>query len=187
YPSRRSWLHVTVRDAAGRTVFESGAVRADGSIAGNDGDADATRFEPHHRVIRSADDVQIYEAVMVDWRDRVTTGLSYGVRYVKDNRVPPRGFDKRSVDPDAGVYGDAAEDPDFQGGSDALLLDVELPGGGGPWRVEATLRYQPIGYRWARNLADYESFETERFVGWYDAMAGGSSTALARDEVTTGG
>ena len=29
--------------------------------------------------------------------------------------------------------------------------------------------------------------ETERFVGWYDAMAGGSSTALARDEVTTGG
>jgi len=32
YPSRRAWLHVTVRDRGGRVVFESGAVNPDGSI-----------------------------------------------------------------------------------------------------------------------------------------------------------
>src|SRR5438552_11898371 len=36
YPSRRAWLHVTVKDRGGRTVFESGALNPDGSIRGND-------------------------------------------------------------------------------------------------------------------------------------------------------
>src|SRR6202022_1729028 len=44
YPSRRVWLHVTVRDRNGQTIFESGALNSDGSIVGNDADADATRF-----------------------------------------------------------------------------------------------------------------------------------------------
>ncbi len=48
YPSRRAWLHVTVRDGSGRTVFESGAFQPNGSIGGNDNDADATKFEPHY-------------------------------------------------------------------------------------------------------------------------------------------
>lgn len=38
YPSRRAWIHLTVRDAGGAIVFESGALAADGSIAGNDND-----------------------------------------------------------------------------------------------------------------------------------------------------
>src|SRR6266545_2957325 len=38
YPSRRAWLHVTVKDRGGRTVFESGALNPDGSIRGNDND-----------------------------------------------------------------------------------------------------------------------------------------------------
>ena len=41
YPSRRTWLHVTVRDAKGAALFESGADAGDaGAIAGNDSDAD---------------------------------------------------------------------------------------------------------------------------------------------------
>ena len=53
YPSRRAWLHVVVRDRNGHTAFESGALRPDGSIEGNDNDADPARFEPHYREIKT--------------------------------------------------------------------------------------------------------------------------------------
>ena len=48
YPSRRSWLHLIVRDSDGRVMFESGALPPDGSIEGNDNDADPARFESHY-------------------------------------------------------------------------------------------------------------------------------------------
>ena len=82
YPSRRAWLRVAVTDAAGNTLFESGALRPDGSIAGNDNDEGGSRYEPHYATIDSADQVQIYESVMVDVRDEVTTGLLSGARYI---------------------------------------------------------------------------------------------------------
>ena len=66
YPSRRTWLHVIVRDARGATVFESGAIDENGSIAGNDSDADPKRFEPHYAEITRPDQVQIYEPILGD-------------------------------------------------------------------------------------------------------------------------
>jgi hypothetical protein len=74
YPSRRAWLHVVVRDANGRIVFESGAMNRDGSIQGNDNDADSARFEPHYSEIASSDQVQIYESILKDPAGHVTTG-----------------------------------------------------------------------------------------------------------------
>ena len=44
YPSRRVWLHVTVRNERGDAVFESGAFTTTGSIVGNDSDADPLRW-----------------------------------------------------------------------------------------------------------------------------------------------
>jgi hypothetical protein len=183
YPSRRAWLHITVKDGGGGTVFESGAFRADGSIEGNDNDVDGARYEPHHRVITTPDQVQIWESVMVDWRDRVTTGLSYGVRFVKDNRILPRGFGKGSSHQDVAVHGDAIADEDFTGGADDVLLRIPVSAEGGPFAVEVELWYQPIGYRWARSLGEYDSFESERFAGYYDAMAGGSAVVLEATSV----
>src|SRR5580765_2861329 len=91
YPSRRAWLHLTVRDRNGRTIFESGALNANGSIQGNDNDEDAGRFEPHYTEISRPDQVQIYETVMAGADGRLTTGLLTALRYVKDNRVLPHG------------------------------------------------------------------------------------------------
>ena len=96
YPSRRVWLHVTVRDGAGRKVFESGALRPDGSIQGNPNDADPATFEPHHDEIRANNQVQIYESILGDANGAATTGLLTAVRYLKDNRLLPHGFEKRS-------------------------------------------------------------------------------------------
>jgi hypothetical protein len=185
YPSRRAWLHVVVRDAADRVVFESGAVRPDGSIVGNDNDDDAARYEPHYEVVAAPDEVQIYESIMVDRRDAVTTGLLHGVRYVKDNRLLPRGFDKSTAGPDVAVQGRAAADADFVGGGDRVRYRVALPdGAAAPLRVEAELWYQPIAFRWAENLRGYATEETQRFGRYYAENAAGSATPLARAAAT---
>jgi hypothetical protein len=181
YPSRRAWLHLTVTDDAGRVVFESGAVRPDGSIVGNDNDSNASSYEPHYELIEQADQVQIYEPILVDSGDRVTTGLLSGVRYVKDNRILPPGFDKHTAAADIGVFGAAAGDDDFIAGGDRVRYRIPL-GGLSPWTVDVRLWYQTIGFRWAENLKRYDAAETNRFVSYYAENAAGSAVQLAAAE-----
>jgi len=179
YPSRRAWLHVTVRDRNGKTVFESGALDPDGAIRGNDNDADGSRFEPHYTEITRPDQVQIYETVMFGADEAVTTGLLTALRYVKDNRLLPHGFDKRTADKDVAVHGEAEQDADFAGGGDQIRYSIAVEDAQGPFRVEAELWYQPIAYRWAMNLKKYDAMEPRRFVGYYEEMASGSGVMLA--------
>jgi hypothetical protein len=180
YPSRRAWLHLVVRDGGGRIVFESGRVNTDGLIEGNDNDADAGRFEPHYTEIRSADQVQIYESILGDSGGRVTTGLLKAVNYLKDNRLLPRGFDKATAQPDIAVRGGAATDADFTGGSDRTGYSIDTAGASGPFAIDVELLYEPIGYRWADNLAQYPQDEPARFVKYYREMSAGAWTPLAR-------
>jgi hypothetical protein len=184
YPSRRAWLRFTLSDGAGRPLFSSGALRPDGSIDGNDNDRDPRAFEPHHRTIEAPEQVQIYESIMADARGLVTTGLLTAVRYVKDNRLLPRGFDKSAVVDDVAVRGEAKDDPDFQGGGDRVVYLPRLPpGSAGPFRIQVELLYQPIAFRWAHNLNGYRTApEPARFSRYYEAMASGSATTLARAE-----
>ena len=114
--------------------------------------------------------------------DLVTTGLLTGVRYVKDNRLLPRGFDNTTATWEVAVAGVASADPDFTGGGDQVRYTVDVSSGTGPFRVEAELWYQPIGFRWAQNLAGYDAFETRRFVQYYDTMSASSATVLATAE-----
>jgi hypothetical protein len=184
YPSRRAWLHVTARDAAGQVLFESGAVAPTGAIAGNANDEDGARYEPHYDEIRSADQVQIYESVMVDLKGTPTTGLLQGARYVKDNRLLPRGFDKSTASADVAVQGAATGDADFQSGGDRVRYAIDVSKGQGPVTLEAELRFQTISFRWARNLGTYAAAETKRFASYYASMAQGSSLAIARAAAT---
>jgi hypothetical protein len=178
YPSRRAWLHVRIEDPSGRIVFESGAPLATGAIAGNDNDADGAAFEPHHEEISRPDQVQIYEAVMLDAAGRVTTGLLSGLRYGKDNRLLPDGFDKSTADPDVAVLGSAAGDADFRGGGDRLRYRI-AGAPAGTLTVVVELLYQSIGYRWAANLRGRGAIETDRFVGYYEAMSHVTTATLA--------
>jgi len=179
YPSRRAWLHVAVRDRSGAIVFESGAVSPDGRIAGNDNDADAARFEPHYDEITAGDQVQVYEPILGDPAGAVTTGLLTAVSYLKDNRLLPRGFDKRTAPKDVAVHGAASADDDFAGGGDRIRYAMDLSGATGPFTVSVRLYYQSIGYRWAKNLAGRTDAESVRFTRYYDAMAAGSAVVLA--------
>lgn len=181
YPSRRAWLHVVVRDRDGRAIFESGALHADGSIEGNDNDADPRKFEPHYTVIEDPGQVEIYESIMQDANGRVTTGLLSGVSYAKDNRLLPSGFDKATADKDVQVVGGAAQDAGFTDKGHRLRYSVVTGNAPGPYRVEAELWYQPIGFRWANNLKKYNAAaEPKRFTGYYDAMAPGASVLLVK-------
>ncbi len=179
YPSRRVWLHVTVRDRGGKAVFNSGALNPNGSIEGNDNDADPARFEPHYSEITRPDQVQIYETVMTGSNGAVTTGLLNAVRYVKDNRLLPHGFDKRTAAAEIAVHGDAENDADFGAGGHTVRYSVPTGGAEGPFTVEAELWYQPIAYRWAMNLKPYDSMEPKRFVGYYESTAASSGVMLA--------
>jgi hypothetical protein len=184
YPSRRAWLHVVVRDGSGRVVFESGALDPSGAIAGNDNDGNAAAFEPHHAQITRSDQVQIYESVLADSTGAVTTGLLKAIRYAKDNRLLPQGFDKRTAGPDIAVHGEARADPDFLGGSDRVRYVVDVPQAIGELSVEATLLFQPIGFRWAENLRGYKAAEPQRFLGYFETLAASSATWLARATAT---
>ena len=180
YPARRAWLHVRVRDAAGRTVFESGAITRTGLIEGNDNDADPLKFEPHYTEIRQPDQVQIYESIMGDPEGRPTTGLLTALRYLKDNRLLPRGFDKATADQMVEVVGDARNDADFAAGGDRVRYSVDVGNGAGPFDVDVELRFQPIGFRWAHNLEPYDAMEPKRFVRYYESMGSDASQVVAK-------
>jgi hypothetical protein len=182
FPSRRAWLHVTVTDASGKVVFESGHLNADGSIAGNLNDTDPSRFSPHYITITAPDQVQIFEPILGDAQDHVTTALLTATHYLKDNRILPSGFDKTTASPDIAVKGKALDDPAFIGGT--ATTRYEIPATAGPFHVTAELQYQPIGFRWAHNLAPYKADEPQRFTQYFDQAAAKSSIVLAQAEAT---
>jgi hypothetical protein len=184
YPSRRVWLHLAVRDDAGSIVFDSGAFTPQGLITGNDNDEEPVAYEPHYLEITSPDQVQIYESIMVDRQGAVTTGLLSGVRYAKDNRLLPDGFDKTTAEPDISVHGAAATDPDFLAGGDRLRYRIPVAGSP-PLRVEVELLYQSIGYRWAQNLRQRPAPETDRFVRYYESMSHATVERLAHASAET--
>ena len=184
YPSRRLWLHVTVKNDRGETVFESGAFSGAGSIAGNDNDAGAQRFEPHYEQITAPDQVQIYESILGDVNGNVTTGLLSATQYLKDNRLLPRGFDKATASAEIAVHGGAGCDEDFAGGGDQVRYRIPVAANG-PLTVHVELRYQTIAYRWAQNLAAYNAPEPKRFVSYYSATAEGSSVVISDHELRT--
>ena len=184
FPSRRAWLHVVVTAGDGHIAFESGKLNADGSIAGNANDADPTRFSPHFTRITAADQVQIFEPILGDSQSRVTTGLLAATQYLKDNRILPAGFDKKTAPHDIAVEGEAASDPDFTAGSSTTHYSITTGGASGPLRVAVELVYQPVGYRWAHNLGSYQAAEPQRFVHYYEQAAAHSALDLAHAETT---
>jgi hypothetical protein len=170
FPARRAWLHVTVLDADGHTVYESGATTPDGAIVGNDNDESPGQYEPHYSEIGEPGQVQIYESILVDPEGNVTTVLLSGYGYAKDNRLLPAGFDKTTAHADFAPYGRVVSDDDFDGGEDRVLYSVDLGSAKGPFTVEVELLYQSIGYRWAENVRSYQAAETTRFLEYYQEV-----------------
>jgi hypothetical protein len=182
FPSRRAWLHVTVTADDGRILFESGKLHADGSIEGNVNDADPARYLPHFTKINSPNQVQIFEPILGDAAGHVTTGLLTATQYLKDNRILPAGFDKNTASADIAVHGEAAGDPAFKGGSNTTRYEIPASGASGHFKIAVELLYQPVGYRWACNLASFQAEETQKFVSYFEKAAPTSAVVLAHAE-----
>lgn len=169
FPSRRAWVHLTVTGSNGRVVFESGTPLEDGSIAGNAADENPGAFEPHYDRITEPSQVQIYEAIMADPEGNVTYTLLRGARYAKDNRLLPAGFDPATAPADVAVYGCAAQDRDFSGGTDRLTYVIETHDAEGPLTVTARLLYQTVSSRFVRDLRETATPAVARYGALHDA------------------
>ena len=168
YPSRRAYIHFVVWDANGNIVFESGKTNPDGSITGVDADADLTRYEPHYDEITSPDQVQVYEAIMGDTESNITYTLLRGASYLKDNRIPPLGFDKAAVPDDIRVAGAASSDNNFNNGNDVITYTLPIAQLGAV-SYSAELKYQSLAYGFIKDLLqDSDDPEVARFEKMYD-------------------
>ncbi len=171
YPSRRMWIHFKVTDSSNNVVFESGRINADGSIAGADGDADQTVFEPHYETITNDSQVQIYEPVVGDTDGNVTYTLLRAAYYIKDNRLTPKGFDKNSVPDDVAVRGSAFDDTDFNQGSDEITYRFPVAVAGN-LKVTVALNYQSIAHDFLQDMyRDKQLAQVQTFKAMYDAQS----------------
>lgn len=170
YPSRRAWLHVRVQDASGKKIFESGAVDANGRIPGL-----TAGVEPHRDVITAENQAQIYESVMKDVNGAATETLLRGAGYLKDNRLPPRGFVTTAARyTDMAIQGDAASDPNFNRvansegtGRDTVTYQIDVAGQSGELIVLTELLYQSARPSSIDSLLTHNTAAVTRFNGYY--------------------
>jgi mono/diheme cytochrome c family protein len=182
YPSRRVWIHLRVANAAGQVVFESGGWNPDGSIVGNDAETDPGSYEPHYLAVVSPDQVQIYEAVLQGSGGGLTTRLYDAIRYVKDNRLLPLGYQKAAPYPDLAVRGRALEDLDFDEGIDRIQYGIDVGSASGPFTVTVELLYQSVSPVWLAAMEGMPGDEIERFLG-YTSTVDNTPELLAATEV----
>lgn len=185
FPSRRAWLRFWVEDAAGEIVFESGGYDASGAIAGNANDQDPGSFEQHYLAIVQAEQVQIYETILESAAGGPGTSLMGAVRYLKDNRLLPSGYDPLRAVESIQVRGSALDDPDFLEGGDRIQYSMDLGAAQGPFTVGVELLYQSIPMRWMADLAEVEHETVQRFLGLTEQVPN-LPVVVARQTATVG-
>jgi hypothetical protein len=167
-PARRTWIYLTVTDAAGQLIFKSGKPLEDGRIEGNDADNDIMSYEPHYDEITEADQVQIYEGVMRNTDNAITYTLLRAATFAKDNRLLPNGFNKSAVPQEIGVFGRALSDENFTGGSDQIVYRINTAGYKVPFTVTARLLFTAVSYPFVKDLEkDQELYAVSRFMQFY--------------------
>jgi hypothetical protein len=143
YPERRAWIHVRMMDATKSVFFESGKPNSRGEVVHRN----ERTWEPHHDVIGTEDQVQIYEIVPANRQGEPTHRLLSASQAVKDNRLLPRGFDPsgHELGKDVTVVGDAVGDSSFNAkeGSDVVTYRVIMPTTS-MITVEVRVHYQSI-------------------------------------------
>ncbi|MCK6587700.1 MAG: hypothetical protein L6Q76_08960 [Polyangiaceae bacterium] len=144
YPSRRAFIQFRAEDQNGNALLESGLFNEMGALV----DAAGKRLDPlgsvlpHHDMITSSAEVQVYEAVAADANGKPTHLALEATHFVKDNRVLPSGFSDSHAWIDWIAPKGVGGDPSFTASSDRITYRV--PSGGMVRRIEAKIFYQSI-------------------------------------------
>ena len=186
FPSRRAWLHVTVKNSANEIVFESGNMNSEGQIIGADDTLAANEYEPHYDKINDESQVQIYETILSDTDDNMTYILLHALHYLKDNRILPRGLDKDDVNLPETInpHGNAENDSDFIGGSDTVEYEIKnLPVD--EYTITATLHYQTLSYGFAQDLYKNSELPEVALMKALDAGTTNRYETISTDTIST--
>jgi hypothetical protein len=167
YPSRRAVLQFVVLSLNNDTLFQSGILNHDGSLAHSSGS-----YQQHYQTINSPSQSQVYEFIMGDVNGNRTTVLERADTSLKDNRLPPEGFITSHVVYDTvKITGGAASDPDFNlyspgvEGSGRDYVHFHIPLGSFPptFNVYARLYYQTLPPEWLQEMFAYNSAAIDSF------------------------
>lgn len=170
FPARRAWLQLQVRNKSGTLIFASGGWDEHGEIIGLDAE-----FEPHHEVISSADQVQIYQAVMGDVNGEPTSTLVRASGYLKDNRLVPAGYlEAGPMAEQTRIIGRAQLDENFNkaagkegSGTDQVIYELRVDRSGFPLDITTRLLYQTLPPRFIRDLLGDRTAAGERLARMY--------------------
>jgi len=187
FPSRRVYVEVTALSETGDTIFHSGKTDGNYELLQED-----IPYEQHHKVLRSEDQVQIYEMVMGDVNGNLTTVLERGYSHLKDNRLPPSGFlTSHPVYDTVEIAGHAKDDEDFnltQGnegsGKDDLLIHIPLKGYTGLVEITVKVRYQTVNQKWLEDMFNYSSDEIDLWGSLFEG-SDREPVLLAEAQVTS--
>lgn len=171
-PFRRMWIHIKVTDPLNNIVFESGKWNNFGEIEGMNND-----FEPHYNLITNEDQAQIYEGVMVDVDDSVTYTLLRASSYIKDNRIPPKGFLTTHTSYDTiAIIGSATVDDNFNKenlteGTGSDIINYRIPvTNETTYKVFAEVCFQTIKPRVVEQFASISEPDITQFIGMYNDL-----------------
>ena len=166
YPSRRVFVQFLIETESGDTLFISGKIDEDFEVVGHN-----TDYETHYNVINSEEQIQIYEMVMADVNDDVTTVLERAKYLLKDNRLPPAGFVTEHPSYDTvQIIGLAETDENFnkesnvQGnGSDHIFYHIPLDEYNEKLIATCKIYYQTAPPKWMKEMFDEETEEIDVF------------------------
>lgn len=173
YPSRRAVVQLVAVSIAGDTVFKSGLFDPDYEVVNIN-----SNYEEHYNVINNQERTQIYEMVMGDVNKNKTTVLERADTALKDNRIPPEGFNSFSdVYDTVKIVGSAISDPDFnrynggaQGtGRDVVHYRIPVAGLNSFTNVYAKVYYQTVPPGWLKEMFTYNSAPIDSFKNMYQA------------------
>ena len=150
----------------GDTLFISGNIDDDFEVIGHN-----TDYETHYNVVNAEEQVQIYEMVMADVNDDVTTVLERAKYLLKDNRLPPAGFVTEHPSYDTvRIVGLAEMDENFnkesnvQGnGSDHIFYHIPLDEYNEKLIATCKIYYQTAPPKWMKEMFDEETEEIDVF------------------------